>query len=88
MGTRGYRYPDVYDPTTPTAMEVKNGFWDLSDFVKEQIRKDVALRADVQTPITRVEWHFYPHRNGGVGPSDVLRQELQRNNIPYIIHTP
>ncbi len=87
-GTKGYRYPDVYNPVTETAIEVKNGYWDALDYVKEQIKKDVALRADPNTPIRRVEWHFFPKTDNTIGPSDELRELLDANNIDYIVHLP
>ena len=70
---------------TQTAIEVKNGYWDAVDYVKEQIRKDVILRSDPNTPIRRVEWHFFPHTNGGVGPSQELLDLLK---APYVMHVP
>ena len=87
-GTRGYRYPDVYNPTTQVAIEVKSGYWDAVPYVKEQIRKDVILLNNPGTRIQRVEWHFFPHTNGTVGPSQELLDLLQSNGIPYVMHTP
>lgn len=69
-GTRGYRYPDVYNPTTQKAIEVKNGYWDDLPYVKDQISKDLALRADPNTPIASVEWHFFPRSDGTVAMID------------------
>ena len=87
-GTRGYRYPDVYNPVTQVATEVKNGYWDAVPYVRKQIQKDLALIADSATPIRSVEWHFFPHTNGTVGPSQALLDLLQSSGIPYVIHTP
>lgn len=86
--TKGYRYPDIYNPDTALAIEVKAGHWKALDYVKEQIAKDVALRADPQIRIDTVEWHFFPRTNGTFGPSDELRELLMANNIPYVIHLP
>lgn len=86
--TAGYRYPDVYSPTTRKAIEVKHGYQRDSDFIKAQIRKDVALRNDPNTPIDTIEWHFFPKDNDTLGLSDELRELLQSNNIPYIVHLP
>lgn len=87
-GTRGYRYPDVYNPVTQTATEVKKGYWDAVDYVRDQVAKDVALRADPLTDIARVEWHFFPDTGGVVGPSQALLDLLRSNNIPYVVHLP
>lgn len=67
---------------------MKSGYWEAVPYVKEQIRKDVLLRSDPNTPIRRVEWHFFPHTNGTVGPSQELLDLLRTNNIPYVVHTP
>ncbi|MBM9460576.1 hypothetical protein JK386_11735 [Nocardioides sp. zg-536] len=45
-GRTGGRYPDVYSPTTKLAIEAKNGFIELNDFIAKQVRKDRALLED------------------------------------------
>lgn len=85
-----YRYPDIYIPKDRHAIEVKTGYIKLGndDFIRKQVLKDFALRANPGTEIDTVKWHFFPNSGGSVGLSDELRQLLQDNEIPYIIHTP
>ncbi|WP_170286246.1 VWA domain-containing protein [Nocardioides rubriscoriae] len=85
-GNAGYRFPDIFVPVIRKAIEAKNGFWKALPYVKEQIRKDVALRADLNTPINEVEWHFFEHTDGSVGPDDELRELLEINDIPYVLY--
>jgi Mg-chelatase subunit ChlD len=89
-GTNGYRYPDIYSPSTEHAIEVKNGYirLDKDDFIKKQVLKDADLIADLDTPIRAVTWHFFPNVRGSVGLSDELRELLQEKGIPYVIHLP
>lgn len=89
-GTTDYRYPDIYIPKDRHAIEVKNGYikLDKDDFIKKQVLKDAALRADPDTPIDTVTWHFFPNTRGSVGFSDELRELLKEKGIPYIIHLP
>ena len=88
-GTAGYRYPDIYDKDAKQAIEVKNGYIRLGkdDFIKKQVEKDAALIA-AGGEIRSVTWHFFPNSKGRVGLSDELRQLLQDNQIPYVIHIP
>ena len=88
-GTAGYRYPDIYDKDAKQAIEVKNGYIRLGkdNFIKKQVEKDAALIA-AGGEIRSVTWHFFPNSKGRVGLSDELRQLLQDNQIPYVIHIP
>jgi von Willebrand factor type A domain/Bacterial TSP3 repeat len=87
QGTRGYRYPDIFNPITGLATEVKRGYLGLSPFVATEIQKDVALLAQ-GGDIARVEWHFFPDTNGIVGGSEELLNRLIEKGIPYIVHVP
>ncbi len=87
-GTAGYRFPDIYDDQAELAIEVKHGYTRGGGRAGGQVEADVALRGDPDTPISRVEWHFFPDETGRVGPDDDLLQLLTDNDIPFIIHTP
>lgn len=83
----GSRRVDVYDPTSRTAIEVKNGYV-LSASTRDEVAKDVALVKDPATPIDSVEWHFFPKDDGRVGPDEDLLKLLTDNGIAYVIHLP
>ena len=83
----GSRRVDIYDPTSKTAVEVKNGYV-LSATTRDEVAKDVALINDPATPIDSVVWHFFPKHDGRVGPDDELRDLLTSSGIPYVIHLP
>ena len=70
------------------AIEVKAGHWKALDYVKEQVRKDLALRADSTSPIQGRRVALVPRTNGTFGPSDELRELLMANNICHVIHVP
>jgi hypothetical protein len=87
-GTKGYRHVDAYVETTGVAAESKVGFADLTDFIRKQIDKDVALR-DNPDVFYEPEWHFFPSdTSGSLGPSQKLLDYLKEKQIPYYIHLP
>ena len=83
----GVRRADVWDSSTGTAHEIKIGTSNARYALKE-IAKDVALRADPASGVRRVEWHFFPDKNGVVGPSSEVLARLRAEGIPYVIHLP
>jgi hypothetical protein len=86
-GTKGYRFVDAYDDDLKIAREVKTGFADATDFIKEQIRKDVLLKGKLNW--SKVEWHFFPSSaSETLGPSKALMDELTANGIGWVIHLP
>jgi len=58
--------------------------------IEAQVKKDAALLAVGGTSheIVSLTWHFFPNSRGSVGLSDKLRELLELNEIPYVIHTP
>jgi len=65
--------------------ESKVGRTSATSRVKEQVSKDVRLMNDPTSGVKKVEWHFF-QSNTGVGPTNPLRNLLEKNNIPIIIH--
>lgn len=58
-----------------------------------QVAKDAAVKngsgaavTDTNLKVKDVEWHFYPDKNGVVGPDAELLQKLQDNGISYVLH--
>lgn len=91
LGSRratGSRRPDVYDPQTKTAMEVKVGYVISAEYVRSEIAKDAALKADSDGPVQSVVWHFFPDEDGIVGMADTVRTLLDESHISYVIHLP
>lgn len=82
--TRKARFIDVLD-NYRIAHESKEGYTSLTKFIREQIAKDVELRANGS--VDDVVWHFYRSpATGQVGLSQPLFEELARNGIGIIIH--
>ncbi|MPT31993.1 MAG: hypothetical protein E2600_10090 [Chryseobacterium sp.] len=81
--TLGQRYIDQL--VNGIANESKVGYTSLTSTIKKQIAKDVELIADKE--IKGSVWHFFKSPvTGKVGASKPLLQELEKNNIQYIIH--
>lgn len=80
----GARFVDEF--VGSTAMEAKTGKTYLTNFIKSQIQKDVALRTDVKSGVEQVEWHFYKSPiTGEIGPSEPLRAALNGAGIKIVI---
>lgn len=83
---KGSRIVDAWKEDGSLAREVKVGEQHLSDFVEEQIRKDVKFsnRDDFS-----VEWHFLPSEaSGRICDDEDLFDALKEAGIPYVIHLP
>ncbi len=83
---KGSRRVDVWNPATRQAIEVKRGYIRATDFIKEQVAKDVKLRQAGE--FSSVEWHFFPSIKGQIGPDPDLLALLKANNIEYVIYSP
>ncbi|HEY0188219.1 MAG TPA: VWA domain-containing protein [Cellulomonas sp.] len=73
--------------------EVKFGKVTGSGRAGGQVVKDAAVKsgtgasvADTGLTVNKVEWHFYPDKNGVVGPDADLLQQLLDNGIDYVVH--
>jgi Domain of unknown function (DUF4157) len=64
--------------------EAKFGPQGLTDFIKNEINKDVELRNT--GAVKAVEWHFYENVEGGIGPSSPLADALRNNGIRIVLH--
>ena len=82
-GYKHERRPDLFDPSTGRAIEVKNYGTSkprASSFMKSQINRDVALRKQLGDKY-KPEWHFM-----GKPPTDGLKEYLEKKGIPYVIY--
>jgi hypothetical protein len=64
--------------------EAKFGHQGLTDFIQNEITKDVELRDT--GAVKAVEWHFYENVNGRIGPSGALADALRRAGIRIVLH--
>ncbi|TDU16415.1 hypothetical protein [Bacillus sp. BK450] len=79
------RIVDAYVPSTRVAHESKVGYTSLSNFVRKQIDKDVALRKAGQ--VDGVKWHFFKSaKTGKIGATKNLREYLKKKKVPYQYH--
>ncbi|MCO4781436.1 MAG: hypothetical protein KC646_03875 [Candidatus Cloacimonetes bacterium] len=67
-----------------TAIDNKNGRLSNSEALRTQIKKDRDIMSNRQNGINSVEWHFFP-KSGKVGPTDTLRDALNRAGIRIVI---
>ena len=80
----GMRYVD--NLADGVAREAKVGLTDLDKFVEAQFFKDVEILA-YSDEVVRVEWHFFPSPNSGVGPTPALRSLLETAGFDIVIHS-
>jgi hypothetical protein len=66
------------------AREAKFGPQGQSDFIQNEINKDVELRNT--RAVKDVEWHFYENVDGGIGPSGPLADALRDARIRIVLH--
>jgi hypothetical protein len=87
------RFPDIVEHTIRVtdgkkikiAHESKVGYTALTKHVRNQIAKDLALRAENE--IDEIHWHFFPSaESDSLGPSMPLLKELQKYGIKYTIY--
>jgi hypothetical protein len=64
--------------------EGKFGPQGLTDFIQNEINKDVELRN--AGAVKAVEWHFYENVDAGIGPSGPLADALRRAGIRIVLH--
>jgi hypothetical protein len=83
------RFPDYYDKDKMIAREAKTGC-ESSKRIFTQITKDVALReAGKYAKDGGLSWHFFPSsKSNCIGPTEAVRKELQKHNIPYYVYLP
>jgi len=85
--SQGIRYVDYFDEGTRTAYEAKTGRTALTEFVANQILKD--LEAVQSNEAGRVVWQFYKSpKTGRIGPSAYLRQALELVGFDIVIIPP
>ncbi len=69
------------------AIEVKHGITYGVGRAGTQLKNDLKILAE-NPQINQVEWHFFAHANGTIGPDATLLADLQKYNIPYVIWVP
>jgi len=83
MRGRPDRRVDNYDPDAKIAREAKAGRMCLNDEIRSEIERDkLLMRRGIA-----VEWHFFRSpTTGEIGPSNGLREELERASIRVVEH--
>jgi hypothetical protein len=76
---------DIFDPETSTGIEVKIGSTRNIGQARLEVEKDVKLLRE-GGDVKFVVWHFFPDEKGAIGPNNEIRQLLQANGIPYVMH--
>lgn len=69
------RYPDVFDPDSGTAFEVKHGTASgrVGARAPRQLQDDLDMAVHPDSEVLEVEWHFFASSNGRIGPdADLL----------------
>ena len=81
----GNRIVDAWNATTKVIAEAKYGEVALTQFIQQQIAKDVWLLQ--QGIVSSIEWHFYVSQATGLGgPSGPLLQALLDAGIKVVFH--
>ena len=78
----------VIDVLTPQglAIESKVGRTSLTASTRQQIKRDVELLSDPNSPVSKLMWEFTSSpTTGKSGPSGPLAAELLRNGIPWTV---
>jgi hypothetical protein len=77
------RFVDAF--ANGVAHESKVGYTSATAFVKNQISKDVELRA--AGDVNKVVWHFFTSPvTGQIGPTNALRAALRQARIAVVLH--
>jgi len=87
-GTKSVRFHDI---TTDGGLviEVKHGRTYGAGRASRQAERDAAMLNDAEFPkVKKVEWHFFTHANGTLGPDVNLLGTLNSLGIPYTIWLP
>ena len=61
-----------------TAKEIKSGTLKGSEFIVNQLRKDILMLFDENIPIKKIEWHLF----NGADAEMIKKLELLKNNYP------